>query len=141
MIARRQCLALIASTMWVNKRVFAEGDESVEFSWRVGDAHREFLTTQLKVEPTQPEDEKGLFIFIFAGIVALPYLADAVLKLRDRLVTPGIKIDARGKKILIETDSTLPKGHILLVDKSGGKLYPPGEIKDPTTLVEKLTAH
>lgn len=141
MIARRQCLALIVSTTWVSMRVFAKGDESVEFSWRIGEAHREFLTAQLQMEPTEPEDEKGLFIYVFAGLIAVPYLADAVLKLRDRLITPGVKIDVRGKKILIETDPTLPKGHILVVDKSGAKLYPPGEIKDPAALVEKLTAH
>ena len=146
MIKRRQFLVVMFSMGWLERLVFAadEANYNVEFSWRVSEAHREIVESSLAnnrdISQAQDDEAKGLFIVIFAGVIALPYLAEAILKLRDRLVQPGLKIDARGRKIHIETDSTLPKGYILLVDKSGGRLYPPGDIKNPTEFIEKITA-
>ena len=70
----------------------------------------------------------------------LPALVDSILNLREKLVKPGITIDTRGSKILIETDANLPGGAILLVDKDGSKLMEKKETPSPTALINAIDA-
>jgi hypothetical protein len=146
MISRRTlCLALAfggASLGAMSRGAFA-ADEPVHFTWRVPVAHEQTVLESLRYEGTvTPErDTKGLpLAFIFAGVSMLPWLADAILTLRRKLVQPGIKIDTRGAEIKIEVDSTLPRGYILVVDAAGAKLYEPGEVASPAELVKVLGA-
>lgn len=148
MVNRRQFHMVLLSTALAGRLARAADDatdNAVEFSWIVNEAHHDFVESILsqkgEVTKTQDTDTKGGLVVVFSGLIALPYLADALLKLRDRLVRPGLKIDARGKKILIEIDPILPHGYILLVDNAGSHLFAPSEIKDPAEMIEKLAAH
>ena len=117
---------MITSTQSIlaNNHPLAQG---VDFSWRVSKAHQETVKKSLKFNGSieSEKNAKGA-IFVFVGVAMLPSLVDSILILRDKLVKPGITIDVRGPKILIETNSNLPGGSILLVDKDGSKLMEKG---------------
>lgn len=130
------------SLLIYTQNIFADTpsrSEKVEFSWRVSKAHQEIVEKKLKFDGniTPEKDAKGA-ILVFVGVAMLPSLVDAILNLRDKLVRPGITIDTRGKKILIQTDSNLPGGSILLVDKDGSKLLEKGAIPSPAALVRAI---
>jgi hypothetical protein len=119
----------------------ADTGPKVSFQWRVPVAQYEAVKTTLHFTGTidKERDKKGLpLVFIFIGVTILPYLADAILKIRQKLVQPGLKIDARGADIKIDIDSNLPRGTILLVDTSGAKIFEPDQISTSTELVKIL---
>jgi hypothetical protein len=118
----------------------AAAEEEVSFRWRVPIAHfqtvEDSLTFQGSIE--EERDTKGPLVFILIGVALLPSLADAVLTLRRKLVQPGLRIDTRGTEIQINVDPTLPRGMILLVDRSGAKLYEPDQLADSAELAKAL---
>ena len=100
--------------------------EEVSFRWRVPTAHYQTVENTLIFDGNIEEerDTKGLpLVFVFVGVALLPSLVDAILTVRRKLVQPGLTIDARGTPIRIDVDPTLPRGMILLCDKTGCKLY------------------
>ena len=57
-------------------------------------------------------------VFVFAGAVLLPYLANAILALRREMVYGGLIIDARGSQIILKNDKRLDGG-VIVVTRSG----------------------
>lgn len=117
-------------------------DRPHEFQWRVPKAHFKTVQDELKFngDITHDNDAKGLpLVYIFAGAVLLPYLAKAVLALRRQMVYGGVVIDARGEKIDIQTDKSLPGGAIVVVTTSGANFYEPNEIESPAMLTDILS--
>lgn len=119
----------------------AETSKLVSFRWRVPIAQSGIVKNHLKFtgKIDTEHDEKGLpLVFIFLGVALLPDLVNEILILRQKLVQPGLKIDARGDEIKIDVDPDLPRGTILLVDKSGAKIYEPDQMSTPTELIKIL---
>ena len=103
--------------------------------------HFETVKNELHFEGgiTREKDAKGVpLVFIFVGVVLLPYLAKAVLTLRREIVHGGIVIDTRGEKIDIDTDKSLPGGVIVVVTPKGTQLYDRSDIGNPAELVSAL---
>jgi hypothetical protein len=137
---------LMSTIVWIATSSISLADNpvqthSVEFLWRVSNAHQEIVKNSLKFEGDMLQDKnaKGV-IYVFVGLAMLPALVDSILNLREKLVKPGITIDTRGSKILIETDANLPGGAILLVDKDGSKLMEKKEAPSPTALINAIDA-
>lgn len=117
-------------------------NERVRFRWRVPTAHYETVEESLVFEGEIEEerDTKGVLVAVFVGVALLPSLVDSILKLRRKLVQPGLKIDARGPDIKIDVDPSLPRATILLCDKTGCKLYEPDQLTDPAELAKALAS-
>ena len=81
-----------------------ETDKEVSFRWRVPAAQSEIVKNNFEftgIIETE-DDTKGLpLVLIYIGVSLLPSLVDAILTLRQTLVQPGLKIDARGDEIKI----------------------------------------
>ena len=127
---------------WLSSAKAAPGnDHPREFRWRVPKVHFETVKNELHFEGkiTREKDAKGLpLVFIFVGVVLLPYLAKAVLTLRREIVHGGIVIDTRGEKIDIDTDKSLPGGVIVVVTPKGTQFYDRTDIGNPAELVSAL---
>lgn len=116
-------------------------DQPKAFRWRVPKAHFETVKNELRFDGDvrHETNAKGVpLVFIFVGIVLLPYLANAVLALRREIVYGGIVIDTRGSEIIINNDKRLDAGVLLVISPSGTKFYEKDEIGDPTELVAAL---
>jgi hypothetical protein len=119
----------------------AENAKEVSFRWRVPVAQSEIVKSNLKFSGTidTEHDTKGLpLVLIFIGASLLPSLVDAILTLRQKLVQPGLKIDARGDEIKIDVDPDLPRASLLIVDQSGAKFYEPDQLSAPAELIKIL---
>ena len=142
MKTRRLVIAALLFGLTFDKTLAADAEPgpTVDFEFRAPPDFQNDLERQLKTKGAVIVDEsnKGGPILVVVGAIAVIYLANAVIDLRERLTRPGIKIDTRGPKILVSIDSNLPKGTILIVDKSGAKLYERDAIKGAPELVEKL---
>jgi hypothetical protein len=115
----------------------AESGQKVSFRWRVPTAHYQTVEDSLVFDGKIEEERntKGLLlVFVFVDVALLPSLVAAILTLRRKLVQPGLKIDARGTDIKIDVDPTLPRGTILLCDKTGCKLYELDQLTKPAEL-------
>lgn len=113
----------------------------VDIEWTIAPALLSDVKANLRFtgDTHSVSDGKGIpLVAVIAGVVLLPYLADALLKLRSKLTKPGIVIDARERQLKIRTDPTIPKGMMLIVDKNGSKLYDGTEIKEPNDLAKLL---
>jgi hypothetical protein len=138
---RRTILVVLAALATPTFKCAAQ--EVVEFRWTVPPA---LLTETIgdlqycgKVDTES--DSKGLpLVAIIAGVAALPILADAILRLRARLIQPGITIDARSKPVRIEVNGNIPKGYILLIDSKGANLIDSSELKTSGDLSKLLSA-
>ena len=149
-IRRKMIVGIAATPLLLRQLSFAQEaaatelkpPEAVSFSWRVLPAHRALVESTLKYKGSvTTENEKGLpIVAVFVGIALLPYLANAIIDLQHKLTRLGIVIDTRQKEIKISTDPNLPKGAILLIDKSGSKLIEPADVKDPSDLVKAISA-
>ena len=119
----------------------SENNGPREFRWRVPKVHSETVSNELRFEGEvlTEKDAKGVpLVFIYVGVVLIPYLAKAVLALRREIVYGGVIIDTRGKKIDIDTDKSLAGGVIIIVTSDGTQLYERDEIADPKELVSEL---
>ncbi len=109
--------------------------------WRVNKAHIETVRDNLVFEGEIEieKDQKGLpLVFVFVGVVLLPYLADAVLALRRDMVYGGLLIDARGPEVVIENDQRIDGGTIVVVTAEGTEIYYREDIRDPSELISAL---
>lgn len=90
--------------------------EPVRFRWRVPVAHKETVEQSLRYEGTvEPEtDKKGVMVFVFVGIVLLPYLAKSVLELMREIEHGGVIVDACGSELEIQTDKRMPHGMVVV---------------------------
>lgn len=121
----------------------AASDENIprKFRWRVPKAYFHTVNEKLRYDGqvTPEKDEKGLpFVFIFVGLVLLPYLANAVLALRREIVFGGVVIDTTGPEIMIKNNKGLDAGIIVVKSSSGTKIYEREEITNPSELVAAL---
>lgn len=129
----------VVSGIWGSSR--AQDSAQISYRWRVPTAQIQIVKDSLRFsgQPETEKDQKGLpLVAIFAGVTLLPSLVDAILSVRQRLVQPGLKIDARGAEITIDIDPDLPHGTILLVDKSGSKIYEPRQPPTSADLIKAL---
>ena len=120
-----------------------EQDEPrLEFEWRVPTVHFDTVKGALKFEGEVKKEEgkKGIpAVFIFAGIVLIPYLAKAVLALRREIVHGGVVIDLRGEKVKIQTAKALSSQIILVIDANGEHtLHESQDISDPSQLIKVI---
>lgn len=109
-------------------RAHSESEGKVSFRWRVPSVYYETVEEALVFDGTIEEERgtKGLpLVFLFVGVALLPALIDAIFMLWHELVQPGLVIDARGREIKIDVDSTLPPRTILVCDKTGCQLHEP----------------
>jgi hypothetical protein len=135
-------IAILSGLGQITRAYPEEISQKVAFRWRVPIAQSEIVKNTLKFNGNieTEQDKKGLpLVFIFIGVSLLPSLVDAILTLRQKLVQPGLKIDARGSEIKIDVDPNLPRATVLLVDKSGAKIYEPDQLSTPTELIKVLT--
>jgi hypothetical protein len=135
------CLA----TAGASRPSFAQKASSAELNYRmrIPDALTEGVRGDLKHKGSveHESDAKGLpVVAILVGVALLPTLVDAVMKLRARLVQPGLVIDTRDRTIRIETNTSVPKGYILLVSKEGSNLMDSTQLKDTAELAKALSA-
>lgn len=149
MITRRiflkQISFYIAGLSYLPNLVIADDkadNQSKRFEWRVPKANFETVKKELKFDgeiKKGQKDEKGLpLVFIFVGLVLIPYLAKAILALRRDIVYGGVVIDTRHDSIHIDTDKSLSSGVIVVVTPEGTKMYERDEIENPTELVNVL---
>jgi hypothetical protein len=134
-------VAILSEPAQAIRAYSADTAKEVAFRWRVPVAQSEIVKNNLKFtgKIDTEHDKKGLpLVLIFIGFSLLPSLVDAILTLRQKLVQPGLKIDARGDEIKIDVDPDLPRATILLVDKSGAKIFEPDQLSTPTELIKIL---
>lgn len=134
-------LWLVGSFCSMPVRAQMERKDQVSFRWRVPSAHYETVEEALVFDGAIEEERgtKGLpLVLIFVGVALLPSLIDVILTLRSKLVQPGLKIDARGREIKIDVDPTLPRGTILVCDKTRCRLYEPDQLATPAELTKVM---
>jgi hypothetical protein len=134
-------VAMLSTLARATRTYSEETTKEIPFRWRVPVAQYGIVKSNLKfIGKIETEhDTKGLpLILIFIGISLVPSLADAILVLRQKLIQPGLKIDARGNEIKIDVDPDLPRATILLIDKSGAKIYEADQLSTPTELIKIL---
>lgn len=142
--ASAACVAKVLrpDVLWAQETRTDEGeDRSYKLRWRVSTAHFESVrdTLHFDGEITTEMDQKGIpLVFVFVGVVLIPYLADAVLALRRDMVYGGLVIDARAAEIVIENDPRLDGGTIVVVTAQGTKIYDREEIGNPSDLIAAL---
>jgi len=95
-------------------------------------AATEALLKELQAGEIEKVSEKGLTgveIFFFA-IMALPALTNMIIRISALLKT-GVVVDARGKRVRIRKEKSLPQGDVLVLTKKGEKstLHAPSEAK------------
>lgn len=115
-------------------------DAPVGFRWRVPAPYVDVVRRNLTYEGTEKAetDARGGPLVVFAGIVLLVYLAEAVLALRRDIVTGGVVIDTRGRHIEIRNDPRLESKWLVVVGPRGSQVYRRGELADPAALAEAI---
>lgn len=88
----------------------------VKFRWRVPVVHKRTVEESLRYEGTveEEQDKKGVFVFVFVGVVLLPYLAKSVLELTRQVEHGGVIVDACGEEVDIATDKRMPSGMVVV---------------------------
>ncbi len=131
----------LSGGMLAMRETQASEDTPVKFEWLVPDVHVKTVDQSLTYEGSveKVQGEKGPLLWIFAGLVLLPYLAEAVLALRRQMVYGGVIIDTRGGTLRIETDKGLPAKTILVLTDEGEKLYTVDEIESTPDLLAILS--
>jgi hypothetical protein len=112
-----------------------------ESDWRIPSAHADVLGKRFGYGHLKltDKDSKGIpALAVIVVTLSLPTIAELIVDIRARLVEPGILIDTRNKKIVVETKSSIPKGFILIVDKNGSQLYTHSQLKSQTELAKTL---
>ncbi len=128
---RRKVLGILllssAAPLLFGRSSFAADEQPIQFEWRVPIVHKETVKSSLVFEGdvTEEEGTKGIsLVLIFAGAILIPYLANSIIDLRNKIVRGGgVKIDARGEQVKIEVDPALDRGVIVVVGKDGVNLY------------------
>lgn len=81
------------------------------------------------IEKVSEKGFTGVEILFFATM-ALPALTNLVIRLSP-LLKSGVVVDARGSRVRIRKDNSLPRGDVLVLTKKGEKstLHAPSEAK------------
>ena len=149
---RRSLLAITLSGLvagWLRPRdMFAGQATSTEpsarprsFLWRVPVAHFQTVRDQLRFEghvETEKDSRGSPIVYIFVGVLLLPYLANALLALRRDIIHGGLVIDTRGSEIVIDNDPRLDGGVIVVVTEDKVYYFERDEIIEPDKLLAAL---
>ena len=95
----------------------AEGEgKPVRFRWRVPVVHKQTVEESLRYqgEVEREKDKKGALVFVFVGVVLLPYLAKSILELMRQVEHGGVIVDACGPEVDIQTDKRMPNGMVVV---------------------------
>ncbi len=115
----------------------APGDKTISFRWTLPEALAPTAAEDLG-QPVEIVAEEGRgALLILVGSVAVVYLANSILRLREE-IDGGTVIDTRSEEITIERDAQLPGGTILVLSPDGTTLYERDDIADPEALVKAL---
>lgn len=102
------------------------GDLDVDFSWempkRYGSRAAELLGVGPEHIQRSPNDEGnrgGPLLVIIFGVIALVYLAEAIIRIRRELRYGGIIVQDNGRRLSIRNDPRLPGNVIIVKDKNG----------------------
>ena len=115
-------------------------NKQIQFRWEVPKAHKQTVEEALTYEGTieEPIEVKGALV-VFVGLVLLPYLAQAVIKLQRQIQYGGILIDTREKTLDIRIDKRLPRGLIIVVQPDGKVQFERDEVEGPEKLIVPIT--
>ena len=93
-----------------------EAGERVRFRWRVPVVHKRTVEESLRYqgEIEREKDKKGALVFVFVGVVLLPYLAKSILELMRQIEHGGVIVDACGPEIEVETDKRMPYDMVIV---------------------------
>jgi len=123
--------------------VSALDGEQIRFEMRVPTVHRETVESSLTYQGTihEEQDTKGLpLVFIFAGAVLIPYLANALISLRDKIERGGVVIDARDTTVKIQIDKALNRGVMVVVTNDGVEIREKDDLPTVKDLIEFIKA-
>jgi len=79
-------------------------------------------------------------VFIFAGAVLIPYLANALISLRDKIERGGVVIDARDTTVKIQIDKALNRGVMVVVTNDGVEIREKDDLPTVKDLIEFIKA-
>lgn len=142
LLHRRSVVALLAGglgLLWSEHRAIAQNDDSetVKFRWRIPVALTDKATDPLPDTVSVEEQEGRGALAIISGAIALVYLAQSILRLRDD-IDGGTVIDTRSDELVIERDAALPGGTILVLSDGGPEIFEREEIASPADLIKVL---
>lgn len=126
---------------WTTRALIASADDigTVRFRWRVPTVHKQTVEQNLQFQGTiEPEKEKkGVWVFVFAGVVLIPYLAKSILEIMRQVEHGGMVVDACGRDIQIETNKNMPLGMVIVRSCSDAdvKVYH-DQIEGPSQLAQ-----
>lgn len=102
------------------------GQAQVEYEWemprRYGSAAAKHLRVgpeSIRRSPNDDDSRGGPLLVIIAGVIALVWLAEAILRLRREIRYGGIIVEDRGTRLRIRNDPRLPGRVIIIKDKNG----------------------
>jgi hypothetical protein len=140
-LARREFLAVAGCVSFclcsLGRVSWSKADNERKIYWEVPAELADVVAPNLPMEGVNADRQGGPLV-IFAGLVLIPYLANAIYDFWQKMYSGGIVIDARGAELIIKSDSNLPGNTILLVGKNGEKLYQRSEIPDQEVLASLL---
>jgi hypothetical protein len=98
----------------------------VEYEWEMPRRYGASAAKHLGVGPESirrsPNDDDsrgGPLLVIIVGVIALVWLAEAILRLRREIRYGGIIVEDRGSRLRIRNDPRLPGRVIIIKDKNG----------------------
>lgn len=142
-VSRRFALrcTMLGAAMLVFRGVTAgsKAENRVSFRWMVPEAHRKTVENGLTYDgAVERAAVKGVVVWVFVGLVLLPYLVQAVIKLQRQLQFGGVVIDTRKDPLAIRVDKRLPRGLIVVIQPDGKVLFERDEVEDPEKLVRAV---
>jgi hypothetical protein len=111
----------------------------IAFRWEVPEAHKKTVEDALTYDGTleEPKEVKGVLV-VFVGLVLIPYLVQAVIKLQRQIQYGGIVIDTRKKPLDIHVDKRLPSGLIVVVQPDGKVQFERDEVEGPDKIIASI---
>ena len=95
----------------------------------------------IKPDISSEKDTRGLpLLYILAGIVSLPYLAEAILNIYREATTPGFVIRAGSGTLEIRNNPALPPNVMVIQNGSGVEVRRVYEIPSAASIVELIKA-
>ena len=142
-VPRRRVLqyGVLASTLLVFRPIPAVStdDQPISFRWRVPEAHKKTIESDLTYDGTvERADVKGIVVWVFVGLVLVPYLVQAVIKLQRQIQYGGIVIDTRKAPLDIRVDKRLPRGLIVVIHPDGKVQFERDEVDSPDAIIASI---
>ena len=138
---RRKILAALgvlsaALAVFHGRSTAANTGDAILFRWEVPEIHKKAVEESLTYQGTlEVDDSKAIAVWVFAGLVLLPYLAQSILKLVHQMEKGGVVVDARSRPVQVTTDKSLPKGWIMVIQPDSKVVFERDEIESPADLV------